>query len=400
MNRILTIKNLDDAREELHKIKVSSQGVEVMAPKTLGCSIKLTGVRVGAANILKQEMLSIGGDAAVARGVVNGKEEISDLILLGNAAKIRKLIMKLDNQTIFGLPQIQNDLKELLNQMRGRRKYQVNCAGRELDLNTTRVMGVLNVTPDSFSDGSKFYNKENAISQAKEMIEAGVDIIDIGGESTRPGAEPVGAEDEMERVVPVIAAIRKFSDVLISIDTFKAEVAEAAIMAGANIINDISALEADKEMINVLKKYPEIPIILMHKKGTPQNMQVEPFYDDVIEEILTYLSDRIAYCVANGIARDRIVIDPGIGFGKRQEDNLKILQRLGEFHALRVPILLGASRKGFIGRIYQSTPTEREEGTLATTAIAFENNIQIVRVHAVQANLRLLKTLQAVKDVK
>ncbi len=400
MNRILNIKNIEDAREELKKIKVSSQGVEVMAPKALGCSIKLTGVKLGAANILKQEMLGIGGDAAVARGVVNGKEEISDVILLGNADKIKKLIKKLNYQTIFDLPKIQADLQEMLKDLLGKRKHSLNCGGKDLVLNKTRVMGILNVTPDSFSDGSKFIGLDSAIAQAKEMIAANVDIIDIGGESTRPGAEPVTAEEELKRVIPVIKAIRKFSDVIISIDTFKAVVAKEAIAAGADIINDISALEGDENMLQVLQENPNIPIILMHKKGTPQTMQINPYYDDVIEEISTYLAERINFCETNGVSKERIVVDPGIGFGKRQEDNLKILQRLKEFHALGVPVLLGASRKGFIGKIYESTPAEREDGTLATTAVAFESGVQIVRVHSVQSNVRLLQILQAIKDVK
>jgi dihydropteroate synthase len=400
MNRILDIKNIEEAREELKKINVSSQGVEVMSPKALGCSIKLTDVKLGAANILKQEMLSVGGDAAVARGVVNGKEEFSDVILLGNADKIKKLIKKLKHQTIFDLPKIQNDLQIMLTQLLGTTKFSLNCAGKDLDLSKTRVMGILNVTPDSFSDGSKFMRLDNAIAQAKEMIANKVDIIDIGGESTRPGADSVSTEEELKRVIPVIKAIRVFSDVIISIDTSKAVVASEAIAAGADIINDVSALEGDEKMLRVLQENPDIPIILMHKKGTPQTMQINPYYDDVIDEIISYLADKINFCESNGIAKERIVIDPGIGFGKRQEDNLKIIQRLKEFHTLGVPILLGTSRKGFIAKIYDSTPEEREEATLATTAFAFQSGVQIVRVHSVLSNVRLLQTLQAIKDVK
>jgi dihydropteroate synthase len=232
-------------------------------------------------------------------------------------------------------------------------------------------MGILNVTPDSFSDGSKFMRLDNAIAQAKEMIANKVDIIDIGGESTRPGADSVSTEEELKRVIPVIKAIRVFSDVIISIDTSKAVVASEAIAAGADIINDVSALEGDEKMLRVLQENPDIPIILMHKKGTPQTMQINPYYDDVIDEIISYLADKINFCESNGIAKERIVIDPGIGFGKRQEDNLKIIQRLKEFHTLGVPILLGTSRKGFIAKIYDSTPEEREEATSLDKSVCF-----------------------------
>lgn len=399
MNRILKIDNLADAKVELRKIKVSTQGVEVMAPKALGCSILLTAVKVGAANIIKQEMLSIGGDAAVARGVVNGTEVISNVILLGNADKIKKLIKKLNNQTIFGLSQIREDLIKMLGQMVLAKKYRMNCNGTNLDLDTTKVMGILNITPDSFSDGNRFIELELAITQAKEMIAAGVDIIDIGGESTRPGSDIVNVQDELDRVIPVIKKIREFSDVIISIDTTKAEVAEQAIIAGANIINDISALEVDPEMINILRKYPDVPIVLMHMQGTPQTMQNNPYYEDVVEEILIYLNERINFCLAKGIFRERIIVDPGLGFGKRQQDNLMILKKLSEFHSLNMPILLGASRKGFINKIYDSTVEEREAGTLATTALAFSSNIEIVRVHNVIENRRLLQTLSAIKDI-
>lgn len=399
MNRILEINDITEAKVELKKIKVSLQGVEMMAPKALGIAVKLTDVKIGAANILKQEMLSIGGDAAVARGVVNGTEEISDVILLGNVDKLKKLIKKLGHQTIFGLPKIKADVEFMVNHLLKREVPILNCNGKELLLDSTKIMGILNVTPDSFSDGDKFLNESQALAQALEMIADGADIIDVGGESTRPGAEVVDGKTEIARVVAVIKKIREQSDAIISIDTSKAVVAEAAIEAGANIINDISALSSDKDMIKVLKKYPNVPIILMHMQGTPQTMQNNPQYDDVIENVMSYLADRITFCVENGISKDRIIIDPGIGFGKRFKDNLLILKKLAEFKALRVPLLLGASRKSFINNIYQSSPQEREEATLATTAIAHQHNVEIVRVHAVKQNKRLLQTLTAVKEI-
>ena len=396
MNRILSIQNIEEAARELNKINVSSQGVKVMAPKAIGLAIKLENVKLGAANILKQEMLSIGGDAAVARGVVEGKEKISDVILLGNVDKIKKIIQKLEFQTIFGLREIKADLEKMLEQILKISPRTLNCNGKEILLDKTRIIGVLNVTPDSFSDGNEFFNPEEAVEHAHRLIDEGADIIDIGGESTRPGAEEIDVQTEIQRVIPIIEKLS--GKVPISIDTYKAEVAEAAIQAGASIINDISALRFDKSMINVLKRYKHIPIILIHMQGTPRTMQKNPFYEDTIKEILSFLKERIDFCISNGISMERILIDPGIGFGKRHSDNLLILKKLKEFHCLNVPIVLGASRKSFIGRIYDSTPKERLAGSLAATALAFQHNIHFVRVHEVKEHKQLLQTLEKVGE--
>jgi dihydropteroate synthase len=400
MNRILFINDLEEAKKELTKIKVSSQGIAVMAPKTLGLSIKLTKVHVGAANILKQEMLSIGGDAAVARGVVNGVEKTSDMILLGNSDKIKKLINKLDHQTVFDLQKIRTDLESMLENVLGKQPTILNCNGKKLKLDSIKIMGVLNVTPDSFSDGNKFIQIDKAIDHTIKMMEEGADIIDIGGESTRPGAEKVDIPTELERIIPVIEELRKRTDIPISIDTNKAEVADKAIQAGASIINDISALRFDAGMLKVLQKNPDVPIILMHMLGTPQTMQKEPFYEDTIDEIMEFFQERIDHCISNGVNRNRIVLDPGIGFGKRQKDNLIILKKLLEFKSFGLPVQLGASRKSFIGKIYKSKPENRLEGSLAATALAFQNGVDIIRVHDVKQHKLFIQTLQSIKDVK
>jgi len=397
MNRILSISSLKDAREELTKIKVSSQGVEVMAPKALGLSIKLTNVKLGAANILKQEMLSIGGDAAVARGVVNGKHEISDLILLGNLDKLKKLVKKLNYQTIFGLPEIKQDITKFIDQLENPQTKSLNCNGKKLELNETRIMGILNVTPDSFSDGNKYFNADLAVKHALKMISEGADIIDIGGESTRPGAAKVDTKIELERVIPVIEELRKQSDIPLSIDTSKAEVAEKALQAGASLLNDISALQFDADMIKVLRKFPEVPVIVMHMQGTPETMQENPYYEDVIEEILSFYEERIKFCEENGISRERIIIDPGIGFGKRQEDNLTILKKITEFKCLGLPVLLGASRKSFLGNIYKSSSSERLTGSLAAASYAFQNDIEIIRVHDVLEHKNFQKVITEIR---
>ena len=400
MNRILSISSLKDARQELYKINVSSQGVEVMAPKAFELSIKLTDVRLGAANILKQEMLSIGADAAVARGVVNGKHEISDLILLGNLDKLKKLVKKLSYQTIFGLPEIKQDLIDFIKQIENPLTKVLNCNGKKLKLNETRIMGILNVTPDSFSNGNRYFNVDLAVKHALKMKSKGADIIDIGGESTRPGAVKVDSKTELERIIPVIEKIRKQSDIPISIDTTKAEVAEKALQAGASILNDISAMQFDADMIKVLSKYPNVPIILMHMQGTPGTMQESPHYEDVIEEILTFFDERIKFCEDSGVSRERIIVDPGIGFGKRLEDNLIILKKIAELKCLGLSILLGASRKSFLGNIYDSSASDRLTGSLAAAAYAFQNEIELIRVHNVLEHRNFQKVMNEIRNSK
>lgn len=401
MNRILEIKNIEEARQELGKIGVSSQGVNAMAPKAISLIIKLENVRVGAANILKQEMLSIGGDAAVARGVVNGVTDNSEVILLGNADKIKKLIRKLDNQTIFNLPQIQSDLKKLLNSQIKPEFKKIKIQGKEIELKPLKIMGILNVTPDSFSDGKRFLQPKKAIDHALQMAEDGADIIDIGGESSRPGARAITAAEEIDRVIPIISQLSKKLEIPISIDTTKADVARKAIKNGASLLNDISALRFDeKNMVSLLQDFPDIPIILMHMQGTPRNMQKEPYYDDVLKEIILFFQERIAFCERNGIDQKRIIIDPGIGFGKRHQDNLTILHKLAEMSCLQRPIMLGASRKSFIGRIYQSTPEERLVGSLSTTALAMQKKIEFVRVHDVLEHREMIRTLSTIEEMK
>lgn len=247
----------------------------------------------------------------------------------------------------------------------------------------TLVMGVLNVTPDSFSDGGEFIEKDTALDHALSMVEEGADIIDIGGESTRPGAEPVPLEVELERVVPVIKALRKASDVTISIDTCKSRVAEEALDAGADIINDITAFRLDPRMKEVASQR-ECPTVLMHIKGTPRDMQKNPVYDDVISEIYRYLSESIKLAVDAGLPEEQIIVDPGIGFGKTLGHNIEIIRNLRQFRSLGRPILIGVSRKSFIGAILGGKePKERVWGTASAVAVSILNGASIVRVHDV-----------------
>ncbi len=261
----------------------------------------------------------------------------------------------------------------------------------------TYIMGILNVTPDSFSDGGQFFNKDKAVEQAFRMIEDGADIIDVGGESTRPGAAEVSVKEEIKRVVPIIKAITKQASVPVSIDTYKASVAEAAVSAGASMINDISGLRFDPEMPDLAAK-SKVPVVIMHIQGTPKNMQRHPYYKALIPEIMDYLREGISIARRSGISDEKIIIDPGIGFGKTVAHNLEIINRLNEFKGFEKPILLGHSRKAFIGNILDDAPAaDRLEGTAAAAAIGIFNGADIIRVHDIKEMARVARIADEIK---
>jgi dihydropteroate synthase len=249
------------------------------------------------------------------------------------------------------------------------------------------VMGILNVTPDSFYDGGRNASTETAIERGLRMAVEGADIVDVGGESTRPGSGPVPVEVEVERVVPVIAGIRERSDVPLSVDTTKSDVARAALAAGAAIVNDVSALRSDERMAGTIASAGAY-VVLMHMKGTPATMQEDPTYEDVVEEVRAFLDDRIGVAVACGIARDHLLVDPGIGFGKRLGHNLALLRGLRRIVDLGPPVVAGLSRKSFLGRILDLPPEERLEGTIAANAVAVVNGATVIRVHDVTEGRR------------
>ena len=253
------------------------------------------------------------------------------------------------------------------------------------------IMGILNVTPDSFSDGGKFFSLDKAVKHAIQMEKEGADIIDIGGESTRPGARPISVKEEMNRVIPVVEKLIDKIKIPISIDTYKSKIAQKTLDLGASMINDITALRGDEKLSEVVAEY-DVPICLMHMKGAPQNMQVNPEYDDVVEEIKDFLKERSEYAISKGIKKKNIIVDPGLGFGKRTgkgvEDNLEILNRLRELTNLGYPVMIGASRKTFIGNFFGDGETlpvsKRLEGSLATAIVAIVNGANIIRVHDVK----------------
>ena len=259
----------------------------------------------------------------------------------------------------------------------------------------TWIMGILNVTPDSFSDGGLFLDREKAVDHGMRMVDEGADIIDIGGESTRPGSEPTPSKEELKRVIPVLSAFKKKSGVPVSVDTQKADVASAVLDEGADIINDISALRNDPDMLPLLAGR-QATVILMHMKGTPKTMQVRPCYQDVLAEVGSFLGERIRAATEKGLDAQRIVLDPGIGFGKRFEDNLNLIRNLNRLEILERPILMGISRKSFIGRILDAPADERLEGTIAAAVLSMVRGAHILRVHDVGAVRKAVAVAEAI----
>ncbi|TDT51348.1 dihydropteroate synthase [Fonticella tunisiensis] len=270
--------------------------------------------------------------------------------------------------------------------------------GRRYNFDRMKIMGIINATYDSFYKDSRVVDLEDAIAKVKKMIEEGADIIDVGGESTRPGADPVSTEEEIRRVIPLIREIKKInSSILISVDTYRAKTAEEAIRAGADIINDISAMEFDENMAEVVREY-KVPVILMHIKGTPKNMQDNPEYKDVVKEVKDYFEERVNYAVSKDIDLNKIILDPGIGFGKKFEHNIELIKNIEKLRVYNLPMLLAVSRKSSIGiALGNLPPEERLEGTIAVTCFAALKGVEMVRVHDVKENKRAALMIEVLK---
>ncbi len=279
-----------------------------------------------------------------------------------------------------------------------RKQYTMNLGAKTMELGRRPlIMGILNVTTDSFSDGGRFADYDRALARAFELISAGADILDVGGESTRPGSDPVPLAVEIERVTPIIRAVRESSDIAISIDTTKSEVALQALSAGADIINDISSLQFDPGMARVAAE-SGAPLVLMHMLGTPRTMQINPVYESVISEIIEFLEERMRFAARNGVERSQIIIDPGIGFGKTVAHNLHIIRNLDTFSCMDRPILLAVSRKRFIGSVIGRTEGEREVGTAIANAFGIAAGAHILRVHDVAFHNEAIRMAEAVRN--
>jgi len=397
--RYLSIGSQYEAAEELKRVGVDPYGITAMIPKMKNINILLEGIECKVANILKQEMLSCGGDVAVARGSVECSIEKTDALIIGTIKQVKALVDKISLQP-FGLKRISADLKNLLGNLT-REGFVVKTPRREIPLEKkTLLMGVINVTPDSFSDGGIFANVDEAVEYGIRMEGDGADIIDVGGESSRPGSDPVSTEEEMRRVIPVIESLGKRVTVPLSIDTTKSEIARIALDAGAEIVNDISALRFDENMAATVAHY-KVPVILMHMRGTPKTMQEGDLtYSSLRSDIMGFLEERIEAALSVGIERDAIIVDPGIGFGKTSEDNIRLLKYLEEFKGLGRPILIGTSRKGFIGRTTGGEVKDRLAGTAATVTAAILKGANVVRVHDVGFMKKVAVMADAIKNVQ
>jgi len=386
----------------MKRVGAEWEGIERMTRKAECFVVKVHGLRTPAVLILKEEMLAKGGDCAIHRDAITHKVERSDCLLMGTEKAFAHVLADLRAQP-FELARLADEIETALEN--SKRAVPLTPPDDELPDRLrpfysslrvrTVIMGILNVTPDSFSDGGLYADAADPIAHGVMMVEEGADVIDVGGESTRPGAEPVSAEEEMRRVVWVIETLARETQVPISVDTYKPEVAHAALSAGASIINDITGL-ADERM-RTLAAERKAPVIIMHMQGTPRSMQENPVYDDVVSEIMAFMRERIASAVEAGLPREYIILDPGIGFGKTAEHNLEIIRKLGDFKSLGLPILIGTSRKAFIGKALGGVPpTERIFGTAATVAVGIMNGANIIRVHDVKEMSQVARMTDAV----
>jgi len=400
--RVVRFENIDELKRLLRQARVDPYGIEIMAPKAVSFVIQIDSISGIAANILKQEMLSVGADAAVSRGTLTGKDKFTACLLMANLSQYSRLCEKLKQQP-FGLGALGLDLAEKLFNLQ-KSNFILELGRKKLKLGKAcAIMGVLNLTPDSFSgdglyQGARCKLQSESIAEiAAKLVKDGADILDIGGESTRPGAARVSAKEEIRRVIPAIKAISGKIKIPVSIDTTKPEVAEAALDNGAVIINDISGLR-NRRMARLAAKY-KAAVVIMHMKGTPKNMQELAQYGSLIDEVAGSLKRSIKQAQDAGIGNNKIIVDPGIGFAKTFEHNLQLLKNLAEFKSLGLPILVGASRKAFIGRILGNQPQERIFGTVASCVEAYRNGANIVRVHDVKQVRQALDVSEQVRNI-
>ncbi|MHC1715780.1 MAG: dihydropteroate synthase [Acidaminococcaceae bacterium] len=381
-------------RYELKNIGVHQASIETFMNKSAILPLKVLKVRTPAANIIKQEMLACGGDCAIHAGCVVCAQDHSDILLLGTKKHYRLLLQKMAMMPYFGLPKIKEELQSFLENAPLKT---ILADNRVLEYDHVVVMGILNITPDSFYADSRVRSIDEVINRAGQMLRDGAEILDIGGESTRPGSDSINPQEEIARIVPVVEALRKeYPQSILSIDTYHAETAEATLASGADIINDISGMEYDEKMIDVVVKN-NAPVILMHMRGTPKNMQQNTEYGNVVEEVSKYLKERAEMLRGHNFPKEKIILDPGIGFAKNVDQNLKLMQGLSEMTGSDYPVLLAASRKSTIGKVLGDIPPEaRLAGTIATSCQAVYAGANMVRVHDVKENIQAIRMLEAI----
>lgn len=374
---VLKEVNSDNIEKEVSHVGYDRTYVDFGAQKFKYKNIKIYNLTLPQANILKQTALSVGADCATHRETITAKIDRTDCILGGSHSQLRKISDKLKKQP-FGLKKLSEDIITILNQQKS---------------NGTKIVGILNLTPDSFSDGGEFLDYEKATEHFKYMVESGADIIDVGAESTKPYSTPVSPDAQIDRLLPILNFAKEQNITIpISIDTRSAKVAEVCIQNGASIINDVSGLDFDKNMADVVAKYG-VKVIIQHSKGTPENMQENPCYQNLIDEIYLKLKEKIDYAQSKGIEKKNIIIDPGIGFGKNREDNFEILKRIEEFYSLGCEVMLGLSRKSLLN-MQDYDNDMKDIFTVALNTLAIERKVDYIRVH----NVRLHKLLIDVTD--
>jgi dihydropteroate synthase len=391
---VLEWERLDEIAREIERTESDPEGVGIMTRKGRIFPVRLDGVSLKASPLLKQELLSVGGDAAHARGIADHSVATSPVVLLATWGQYRRLLPKLKRQP-FRLSELADELDRALRAYVARAPRTVPGAHRRFVVgDRPRVMGVVNVTPDSFSDGGRFAESAGAVAHALRLAEEGASVIDIGGESTRPGATPVSSEAEWTRVGPVLAALVGRLAVPISIDTRHPEVAAKAVDAGADLVNDVEGLRSE-EMRRVVARTGAAAVV-MHMRGTPATMQQDLEYRDVRGEVFRALADATDAAVRDGVPPERLLIDPGLGFGKSAEQSLELLTHSGELRSLGYPVVVGASRKSFLGAMLPPTaPPDRLEAGLAAAVIAAERGVALVRAHDVGPTVRALALVAA-----
>lgn len=378
----------------MKKIGVSEVGAAIMRGRFSIKTFMVSDISTPAANVVKQEVLSLGGEAAVPAHAVNCSQPKSDFVFSLRSDRIPDFVSRMKAQC-WKLPQVADFVEKFCKSNAPWFSFSYPA----IDTTHPNIMGILNVTPDSFSDGGSWTNIDAALKHVSEMLEEGADIIDVGGESTRPGSDSVDAETEKNRVVPVIQEIKKqFPKAVISIDTVKSSVADAAVNAGAEIINDVSGLTFDPEMAYTCADAGK-PVVIGHIKGLPKDMQLFPHYDDLFSEMLDFFDKSREMLLAKGFDEKLIMLDPGIGFGKTLEHNVAIIRHLEVFHAYLEPLMIGVSRKSMIGTITsRKDPLERLAGTVALDTIALENGAAVIRVHDVKEAKDTLEIFNALKE--
>ncbi len=383
-----------DLVREMREIGVDPAGIALMAPKGRHRTLRLEGLSPWQANLLKQEMLSLGGEAAVHRGAIDCSATMTAALLMGTEKHFRSLQVKLQSQPP-AMKRIGEEVRAALEDY-DRRRFPLTLGSRQLELgDRTFIMGIVNVSPDSFYDGGRHFSTERAVAHGLRLAQEGADLLDVGGESSRPGAEPVPLEEEKARVLPVIEELAARCDVPVSVDTYKADVAKAALEAGAVMVNDISGLRFDSRMAGVVAG-AGAAVIVMHMQGEPGTMQDSPEYGNVMGEIVEEIGVMVEKAIEGGVGRDRILVDPGIGFGKKLEHNLHLLRHLSELRVFGRPIVVGPSRKAFIGAVSDLPPEERLEGTIAAVCHCVAAGAEVVRVHDVKAVRRAVQVADAI----